>query len=61
MMMNTSIANQINRFARTNENHLIELLTAICSLPSPTGAEQAKANWILSLSSQAGGIGSLYR
>jgi putative aminopeptidase FrvX len=47
MMMNTSIANQINRFARTNENHLIELLTAICSLPSPTGAEQAKANWIL--------------
>ena len=26
--MNTSIANQINRFARTNENHLIELLTA---------------------------------
>ncbi len=46
-MMNTSIANQINRFARTNENHLIELLTAICSLPSPTGSEQAKANWIL--------------
>ena len=45
--MNTSVTQQIDRFARTNERHLIELLTTICSLPSPTGSEQAKANWIL--------------
>lgn len=47
--MNTTIENKINEYARNNEKELIELLTVITSLPSPTGNEAAKAEKILSI------------